>query len=70
MFRGIGYQSDIDLFGFSYDWRLTLPTFTTVNNETDSTLFAKFKDLIEKAYNVNNLKVTIITHSMGGLLVN
>ncbi|KAJ3424732.1 group xv phospholipase a2 [Anaeramoeba flamelloides] len=61
-FKNEGYQEGRDLFGLPYDFRMGPNNLTT--------WFKEVKSYIETAYNINNKKVNVITHSMGGKLFN
>ncbi|BFU18538.1 lecithin:cholesterol acyltransferase domain containing protein [Entamoeba histolytica HM-1:IMSS-B] len=56
--KRIGYKDKKSLFGLGYDWR-----YADVNYNNWS---KKVKEVIESAYILNNKKVMIVTHSLGG----
>jgi|GEM_PF-5696717 len=55
---GLGYQDDVDLFTFAYDWRCT-------NNSHYGTLDRKINEVLTRT---GKQKVILIAHSMGGLI--
>ncbi|KAH7815780.1 putative lysophospholipase III [Monocercomonoides exilis] len=64
-FKKAGYQTGKNLFGAPYDWRIAHPKTCMENG-----MFANFKDLVEKASNLNNgKKVHLIGHSCGCIFI-
>ncbi|KAK8836579.1 hypothetical protein M9Y10_037513 [Tritrichomonas musculus] len=60
-FTSLGWELKKDLFVAPYDWRIA-PTFS-------DSFWPEFKQLIEKAYEVDKQKVTLVGFSLGGYMI-
>lgn len=57
--KEIGYVEKENLFGIPYDWRM-LPQEGFVKTA---------QDIVETAYRKNNRRVILVSHSLGGLMI-
>lgn len=58
--KNLGYQERVDLFGAPNDWRKGLAG----QDET----YVQLKALVEQAYEINQQKVILASHSFGGMI--
>jgi pimeloyl-ACP methyl ester carboxylesterase len=58
----VGYSPKVDLFGAPYDFRKVMVT------EYLEGYFTRLKELVETAYDMNNLKSVLVAHSIGCLI--
>eukprot|EP00002_Diphylleia_rotans_P005073 TRINITY_DN1409_c0_g1_i8.p1 TRINITY_DN1409_c0_g1~~TRINITY_DN1409_c0_g1_i8.p1 ORF type:complete len:700 (-),score=90.74 TRINITY_DN1409_c0_g1_i8:499-2598(-) len=59
LFKKIGYRVGVNMFGFPWDWR---------QSSHNKVILKKLRNLIHQVSSLNNRKVCIVSHSMGGLI--